>query len=180
MRAQACTSCRRIRLDGISLVQQTFLVKLLQQPPQSFNVTVIVGNVRIFQVYPVTHLMGKVSPFFRELHDIRAAMLVVVCHRNRFTDILFGNSKCLFHSQFHRKSVCVPSCFTLHLETFHGLETTECILNCTCHHVVNTRHTVSRGRTFVEHERRIPLTFCHTFREHIVFIPFFQHLLVYF
>ena len=123
--------------------------------------------------------MSQVGPLFGKLHDICTAVSVIVCHRNRFTDILFCNAQCLFYTQFHRQSVCIPSCFTFYLETFHRLEAAERIFNGTSHHVVNARHTVCRGRTFVEYERRMSLTFCHTAGENIVFIPFLQHFLVH-
>lgn len=123
--------------------------------------------------------MSQVGPLFGKLHDICTAVSVIVCHRNRFTDILFCNAQCLFYTQFYRQSVCIPSCFTFYLETFHRLEAAERIFNGTSHHVVNARHTVCRGRTFVEYERRMSLTFCHTAGENIVFIPFLQHFLVH-
>ena len=142
VRTQSGTCCRRIRLDSISLVQQSLLVQLLQQPPQSLDVTVVISDVRIFQVHPVTHLMSKVRPLLSKLHHVGTAMLVVFRYRNRLTDILFGNTQGLFHTQFHRQSVSIPSSLTLHLITFHGFKTAERILNGTSHHMVNSRHTI--------------------------------------
>ena len=170
---------RRIRLYGISLIQQSLLVELLQKPPERFDITVVVSNVRIVEVHPISHLVSQVSPFLRELHHVRTAMLVIISHRNRLSDVLLRNAESLFHTQLHGKSVRVPSGLTLHLISFHGLVATESILDGTRHHVVDARHTVCRGRTFIKHKRRTPFTFRHTLGEHIVFIPFFQHFLVH-
>ena len=123
--------------------------------------------------------MSQVSPFFCKLHDICTAVFIIFCHRNGFTDILFRNAQSFFYAQFYRQAVGIPASLTLNLKTFHRFEATECILNGTSHHVVNTRHTICRGRTFVKYERRMSLTFCHTAGENIIFIPFLQHFLVH-
>ena len=74
-------ACRgRIGLDGISFVEQAFLIKLLQKPPQGFDVAVVIRNIRIIQVHPIAHLVGQVGPFLRELHYVRTAMLIVFSH----------------------------------------------------------------------------------------------------
>ena len=80
VRAKPRTCRRRIGLDGISFVEQAFLIKLLQEPPQGFDVAVVIRNIRIIQVHPIAHLVGQVGPFLRELHYVRTAMLIVFSH----------------------------------------------------------------------------------------------------
>ena len=178
VRAQSCSGSRRVRLDGVAFIQQTFVIKLLQEPPQRFNIAVVISDIGILQIHPVTHLMSKVCPLFGKLHHVLTASCVVLGNRNGLSDILFGDMQCLFHTQFHRQSVSIPSGLTLYLEPFHGFIAAESIFNGTCHHVVNTRHTISRGRSFVKHERRTSFTFCHTLGENIVFIPLLQHIFI--
>jgi len=124
--------------------------------------------------------MGKVLPLFGEFHHVLAAGSVVFGNRNRLAYIFFGDTKCFFHTQFHRKAMCVPAGFTLYLETFHGFVAAKNILNGTSHYMVDTRHTIGRGRSFEKHERRTTFTFCHTLGENLVFVPFLQHFSVHF
>ena len=178
VRAQSCSGSRRVRLDGVAFIQQTFVIKLLQEPPQRFNIAVVISDIGILQIHPVTHLMSKVCPLFGKLHHVLTASCVVLGNRNGLSDILFGDMQCLFHTQFHRQSVSIPSGLTLYLEPFHGFIAAESIFNGTRHHVVNTRHTIGRGRSFIKHERRTSFTFCHTLGENIVFIPLLQHIFI--
>ena len=179
MRAQTGTSGWRIRLDGVTLIKQALVVELLQEPPECFDVTVIVSDVWIVQVHPITHLMSKVGPFLGKLHHVLAASSIVFGYRDCLADVFLGDTHGFFYTEFYRKPVCVPTCLTFHLITLHGLVTAECILNGAGHYVVNTRHTVCRRRTFVEYERRTSFTFCHTFGEYIIFVPLCQHFLVH-
>ena len=155
-------------------------MKLLQQPPQGFDVTIVIGDIRVLHIHPITHFVGKVFPLFGELHHVLAACGIIFGNGDSLTDIFFGNAERFFHTQFHRKPVCVPPGLTLHLETFHGFVAAENILNGASHYMVNTRHTVGRGRSFEKHERRTTFTFCHTLGENLVFVPFLQHFLIYF
>ena len=80
VRAESRTGSGRIRLYGISFIKQSFLVELLQQPPQGFDVAVVVSDVGVLHVHPVAHLVSQVFPLFGELHDVLAAGGVVFCH----------------------------------------------------------------------------------------------------
>ena len=155
-------------------------MKLLQQPPQRFDVTVVIGDVGILHIHPITHFVGKVFPLLGKFHHILAAGGIVFGNGNSLTDIFFGDAERLFNTQFHRKPVRVPSGFALHLEALHGFVAAENILNGARHYMVNTRHAIGRGRSFEKHERRTTFTFCHTLGENLVFVPFLQHFLVYF
>ena len=101
VRTESCTGSGRIRLYGISFIKQSFLVELLQQPPQRFDVAVVVSYIGVLHVHPVAHLVRQVFPLFGELHDVLAAGSIVFCHRNSPANILFRNAKRLFHTQFH-------------------------------------------------------------------------------
>ena len=178
MRTESRACRRRIGLDSVTFVQQSFLVKLLQQPPEGFDVTVIVSDVRVFHVHPITHFVGQVFPFLGEFHHILAACSIVVGHRNGFPDIFFRDAQRFLHAQFHRQPVRVPTGFALYLVALHGFVTAEDVLNGTRHDVVDARHSVGRGGAFIKHKRRTPFTFRHTAGENPVLVPLLQHFLV--
>ncbi len=180
VRTESCTGSGRIRLYGISFIKQSFLVELFQQPPQGFDIAVVVSYIGVIHVHPVAHLVGQVFPLFGELHDVLAAGSIVFCHGNSLANILFGYTECLFHTQFHRQSVSIPSGFALYLKSLHRLVTAENVLNGASHYVVNARHTIGRGGAFEKHERRTTFTFCHTLDENLVFVPFLQHFSIHF
>ena len=98
MGTQTRTRRRRIGLDRITLIEQALLVEFLQQIPQRLDVTVIISDVRIIHIHPVTHLLRQVLPLFRELHDVTTASGIVVSHRNLLTNILLRDTQRFLHA----------------------------------------------------------------------------------
>ena len=178
VRAEAGTGSRRIGLNGVSLVEVVFVVELLEQPPQRLDITVVVGDVGVLHIYPVTHTVREVFPLAGKLHHIFAAGSVVVGHRNGLTDVFLGNAQRLFHTQLYGQTVGIPTGLTHHLKSLHGLVTAENILDGASHYVVNTRHTVGRGGTLVEYKRRTTFAGFQTLMKKILLIPLIQNLLV--
>ena len=86
--------------------------------------------------------MAQVGPFLRIFHHIRAALTVIFLDGNRLAYILLRDAQFFFHAQFHGKPVGIPAGLALHQEAFHGLETTERILDRTCQDMVDTRMPV--------------------------------------
>ena len=100
---QSRTSGRRVRLNGIALVEQALLVELLEQPPQGLNVLVVVGNVRMVKVYEVTHALRQVTPFGGVHHHVLTTLAVVVLCRDilfrlLIVDIGLGDAQLLFYT----------------------------------------------------------------------------------
>ena len=143
MAAKACTCGGRIWLDGIALVEQVLVVKLLEQPPQAFDILIVVGDIGVLHINPVTHLMGKVCPLGGVHHHVLTATAVVVLDGNLGTDVFLGDAQFLLHAKFHWQTVGIPTSLALHLETLHGLETTEGVLQRACQNVVDTRMAIS-------------------------------------
>ena len=86
------------------------------------------------------------------LHNLGTAVHVIVIDRYLLAYILLGYSQFLLYAKFNRQSVGVPSGLTVNLIAAHGLVAAECVLYGTGHNVVDTWHSVSRGRSLVEHE----------------------------
>ena len=82
MRAQACTCAWRVWLNGVTLVEQPLIIELLEEPPESLDVLVIVGDIRMIEIYEVTHLLGQLAPLSGELHHVLAALVVVILCRD--------------------------------------------------------------------------------------------------
>ena len=142
MGAKSGTCCRRIRLNCISLVKQVLVVELLQQPPQSLDVAVIVCDVRIFEVNPVADALGKVGPVACVFHNFATASVVVVLYGNLLADVLLGDAESLFHAEFHRQTVGIPAGLAVNLVTSQSLVAADNVLDSTCHNVMDTRHSV--------------------------------------
>ena len=178
MRTQTCAGGRRIWLNSVALIQQPFLIELLQKPPQRFDIAIFVGDIRVVEVNPVTHLVGKVGPLAGVLHHLAAAGCVIVINRNLLANVFFGDAKALFHAQLHWQAVGVPTGFTHHTIALHGLIAAHHILYGARHHMVNARHTISRRRSFEKDKRRMPLALVDAACKHILGVPLLQHCLV--
>ena len=178
MRAKPCSGSRRIRLDRVAFIQQALLIEFLQQIPQCFDITVIVSDIGVFKIHPISHLLCQVCPLLREFHHVTAAGSIILGHRNLFADIFFGYTQCLLNSQLYRQSVRIPSGLTVDKISFHGLITAENILNRTGNHMVNTGHTVCRRRTFIKYKRGMSFADFKTLMEDVAILPFLQHLFI--
>ena len=176
MRAQACTRSRRIWLNGIALVHQSVVVKLLQKPPQRFNVFVVVGYVRMVKIYEITHFFGQFPPLFSELHDVLTTFAVIVFYRNIMfrilvVDIFLIDTQFFFNTQLHGQSMCVPPCLAQHLKPLHGFVPVERVFDGASQYMMNAGMTVCRWRTLKEDELLTTFTLIDRFVEYIQFLP---------
>ena len=165
-------------MDGISLVEKALVIELLEEPPEGFDITVVISDIRIIEIDPVTHLASQVGPLLRIFHNLLAASCIVVVHRNLLANVLLGDAKHLLDAQLNRKSVSIPSGLALHLEALHRLETAEYILDRTSHYVMNTGHTIGRRGTLVEDKRRMTFTCGHRFNKDVFGVPILQNLFI--
>ena len=143
MARQSCAVRRTVRLDGIAFVEQTFVVELLQKPPQRLDILIVVGDIRMVHVDEVSHLLSNLTPLLGKLHDVLAALMVVVLcrdvfRRRRIVYILLRDAKFLLHAELHGQSVGIPAGLTLHLEAAHSLIPVEGVLDGAGQHVVDT------------------------------------------
>ena len=166
----------RIRLDGISLVQQAFGVDLRQKPPYGLHVFRLVGDVRVLHVHPVTDAAGQFVPLVRVAHHHLTAIPVVVLHRDLLADVLLGNAQFLFHTQLYRQPVGIPASLALHLIAAQGLVPAKDVLDRAGHHVMDPRHAVGRRRPFEKDEGRSALALRNGLLEDAVLLPIFQFL----
>ena len=142
MRTQARAGCRRIGLNSVTLIQIAFLVQLFEQVPQRLDILVVVGDIRVVKVHPISHLFGQVGPLCRVFHHLATTCRVVFVHADFLADIFFGDTQHLLYTQLYRQTVGVPTGLAANLIALHRFETTERIFDRTRHHMVDTRHSV--------------------------------------
>ena len=176
VRGKSRSGGRRVGLNGIALVEVAFFVKFLQEVPQRFDILVVVGDVGIVEVHPISHLLGQVGPFARIFHHLAAAGSVVFVHGDFLADILLGDTEHFLYAQFDGQSVGIPSGLATHLVALHGLEPAEGILDGASQHVVNTGHAVGRRRSLEEEEGLMPLAGLHALPEEVFFLPLVKYL----
>ena len=109
-------------------------MQLLEQPPKGLHVLVVVSYVWIVEVNEVSHLLRQATPLGSKLHDIIAALVVIVLYGDVFVgllvvDVSLGYPKLLFNAKLNGQSVCVPPGLAMNLVALHGLVSVEGIFD---------------------------------------------------
>ena len=152
VRAQSGSCLGGVGLHGVALVEQVFAVHFAQEPPDRFDVFSPVGHVGRLLVNPVAHLLGEAVPHVGVAHNGLSAGGVVVGDAEGFAYVFFGDSQFFFNTQFHGKPVGIPSGAAVYAKAFLGFIAAKKVLDGPAHEVVNARHSVGRGRPFVEYK----------------------------
>ena len=176
VRAQAGSRCRAVRLNGLTLIEIALTVDVLQKIPKGLDITVIISDVRVVHIYPVTDPVGKVTPLSGIFHNLFTAHLVILGYAYLSSDIFLSDTQLLLHTELHRQSVGVPSRTTAHQITALRLVTTDGILYTAGHHVMDTGHTISTWRSLEENKLRRTLPQLERLSECTFFFPLFEHL----
>ena len=177
MRTQSRSVGRGVRLDGVAFVEETLVVDFPEQVPEGLDVAVVIGDVRVVHVHPVTYALGHVDPLLGESHHLGAAGAVVVLHGNSPSDIVLVYAEFLLHTHLHRQPVGVPSGAAVHLVTCLCLVSAYCVLDGAGHHMVDARHSVGGRRSFEEYEFRGSFPDLERFLESMILLPSVEHLI---
>jgi len=177
MVAYTCTCSRRIGLDGIPFIQHPLFMEFRKKMPYRFNIFIFKCDIRIIEIDPVTDLFSDIIPEVFEFHNLGTTGLVVILNRYLFPDILFGDAKGFFNSNFNRKAMCVPSGFTLDIKSFHCFITAENIFYSSCHHMMNPWYAIGRWWAFIENIRCMILTDFQAFLKDIILFPVLPDLI---
>ena len=166
----------RVGLNGVSFVQQSFLVQLFQKPPQGLHVFRLIGHIGFLHVHPVPHLLGQVLPDVRKAHHRLLAGLIVFLDADLLPDVLLGDSQFLLYSQLDGQTVGVPSGLALHHIALHGLVAAEEVLDGPRHHVVNSGKSVGRRWALIEYERIISLSGGDALMKNVILLPEMEYV----
>ena len=147
MARQSCTGSWAVWLYSIALVQQSFIIKLLKEPPKRLYIFVVISDIRIVQIDKISHFFRKLAPLLSIHHHVLTALTVIIFHRYIFiTGMIVDVSLCyaqfLFYTKFNRKSVSIPSCLAADHISLHRLITVERVFYRTCQNVMYTGMTV--------------------------------------
>lgn len=83
---------RGVRLDGITLIEIALLVELLEEIPKGLDILVVIGDIGVVEIDPVTHLLGEVSPLLGIFHHLTAASGIVLINGDLLADIFLGDT----------------------------------------------------------------------------------------
>ena len=111
-------------------------------------------------------------------HDLLAAGAVVFFDGNGLADVLLGDAELLLHTKLHGQAVSVPSCFSFNKIAGLRLVSADCVLDGTCHDMMDAGHSVGRRRAFVEHEPGLSFAQGEGLLESILFTPLVQYVAV--
>ena len=106
------------------------------------------------------------------LHHGLAAGIVVLFDADALSDVFLGDAQLLLHAEFDGQTVGIPTGFSLHSLSLQRLVATEQILDRAGQHMVDPRHTIGRGRPFIEDKGFGILSQFHGAIEGFFILPF--------
>ena len=152
MRCKTCSATRTVRKNLMSFINISFLVHLIQNMPNRFDIIIIQCDIGIIQVNKICHPLCHISPKTFILKH-RLSTLFVECFDSiRFNLCFVVQAKSFFYFDFYRQSMCIPTCFSLYLIALHGFVSTYIVLQCSCNNVVNSGFSVCCRRSFKKHK----------------------------
>ena len=158
------------------LVEQVFLPKLTEDPPDRFDIVVLIGNVGIVEVQPETDAPGQFVPLCFLFPNAFAALLIELGNAIFLNLLFLLDTKRFFYLNFNRQTVGVPAGFTLNAVTLHGTQATNQIFDGSRNDMMDARLAVCSWRPLIENEglRRVPAF--DAFLEDPVVIPILEDL----
>ena len=148
---------------------------MLERPPLTFDVVVVVGDVGVFHVHPVSNAVGKLFPLAKVLPNGLFALFNKWLDTVGFNLLFAIDAKEFFYFQLNGQTVSIPTSFAKNVFAFHHLVTWDQVLDGTCQNVTDVWFSVGCWWTIVESERTIALGLC--LLEDFVLLPKLQHLL---
>ena len=171
MGSQSRSAPRTVRQNLVSFVDHSRVKKFLQDPPACFDKIVIQRDIWMIQIDEISHALRHAAPHTFIFEDGFTAFFIELLDAV-FFDILFSaHLQTLFHFDFDRKSVGIPSGLALDFIPLHRLIAAYRILECPGDHMMNTRLSVCGRRSLVKYKGRLSLPFRHTLFQKIFFLP---------
>ena len=136
----------------MALIEHALVVDLLEGPPFGFDVIVVVGDIGMFHVDPVTDLVGHLLPFVQILPHTFLALADEGLDAVGFDLLLAVKTKDFLHFKFDWQTVGIPAGLAGDGLALHGLIAGEEILDDAGLDVTDVRFAVGGGWAVKEGE----------------------------
>ena len=176
MRRKRGSATRAIRDDLVSLIKQTRLGYLFESPPLRLDIIVVVSDVRMFHVDPITDALGHPLPLALILPDALFALLDKRLYAVFFYILFSVHVESLFDLEFDGQTVGIPTCFADDVITLHRLVTRYDVFHDTRKDMTDMRLAVCGRGSVIERERRFAFVQFNAFFKNRIFLPEFEHL----
>ncbi len=151
---------------------------LLESPPLGLYVVVIVCDVRILHVGPVSDAVRHELPLVLVLPHGLLALLDERLYAVILYLRLAVQPQRLLHFKLHRKPVRVPACLPQNMLPFHGLVPGDYVFHAAREDVADVRLAVCRRGAVVKRELLSPFVLLHRLLKDAVFFPELDHILL--
>ena len=171
VRGERRPAARAVGHDLVPLIQQPLLPYDFQGLPDRLDIIVLIGDVRVLHVRPVTHALGHTFPFALVLPHAFLALLDEGLDAVLFDILLAVHAEQFFHFQLDGKPVRIPARLAQDVLALHGLIAGDDILHHAGEDMPDVRLSVRRGRAVVKGKLLVPLVALHALPEHVVLLP---------
>ncbi len=171
MGAETCAVGRAERLYAVAFVEKALVINVFKEIPKGFDIAVVVGDVRVFQIHPITYFLRQILPLFGVFHHLLAAGIIIILYTYLGTYIFFIDAEFFLHPYFYRQTVGVPTGAAAHLIPRHAFIAADSVFDAAGHHMMDARFAVGAGGTFKEYEFRRSLTEFHALFEGMLLFP---------
>ena len=152
MAGERRSAARAIRHDFMTLVQKALIGNLLDGPPDGFDIVIVVGDIRVVHIAPISDRIAHFMPLRRIFPDGFLAFFVEGFHAVPF-DVLFAvQFQQLFNFQLNRQAMRIPAGFAENMVPFHRFIARDDILDRARQNMADVRLAVCRRRPIIEGE----------------------------
>ena len=159
------------------LVEQSLFVNLFERPPDRLDVIVVVGDVRMLHIHPITDAVAHDFPFFFIFPDAFFAFVYERLDSVFFYLLLAVYAQQLFHFQLDGQTVGVPARLAQNRIPLHDFVARNYILHDAREDMTYVRLSVCGRRTVVKGERFLARVFFVCLFKNLVFLPKFKRFL---
>ena len=177
VRGQRRAAAGAVRHYLVPLVYQALLVNALERPPHRLDIIVVVSDVGVVHVRPVTYALGHALPFA----FILPYALFTLADEGLYAVLLYlllaVDAQLLLNLELYGQSVSVPARLALDVIAFHGAIAGYDVLHYPREYVTYVRLAVGGRRSVVEGKRGLAFVPCHALFKNFILLPPLDYLL---
>ena len=138
--------------DFVTLIEQASIKEVLETPPNTFDIALMVGDVRFIEINPKSETTRQFLPLLHVTPNTLLAFLDEGFLTKRFDLFLAMNPHLFADFNFHWQTVGVPPRFAFTSEAAHGFVSRKNILDAASQAVPRVRESIGCRRPLVEDE----------------------------